>query len=84
MSIDNAYIAALSTFTDDELLKLYRWAMVNGAGGTSRTINGRSITFPSTTDLMAAINWLEGRVNAAADAAAGGGGIALVQFGEEV
>jgi hypothetical protein len=31
---------------------------------------------------MAAIGWLEGRINAAADDS--GGGIALAQFGEEV
>jgi hypothetical protein len=71
--------STLRTYTDAELLSLYRWAMANGAGGQTRTIGGRSITFPPLPDLMQAVTWLESRVNAASD---DGGGIALVQYGE--
>lgn len=75
INVDN-----LQTFTDAELLTLYRWCLANGAAGQSRSINGRNVQFPPLKDLMSAIDWLEGRINAASDSA--GGGIALVQVGQ--
>jgi hypothetical protein len=80
MAISSADIAALPDYTDAQLLKLYRWALANGAAGTSRSINGRAITFPALPSLLSAIEWLEERVQAASDGT--GGSIALVQFGE--
>ncbi len=81
MAIENSDITALPTYTDAELLKLYRWAMANGAAGTERQISGRSITFPALPDLMKAVEWLESRA-AAGGTDTTGGGIALVRFGE--
>ena len=80
MSITNADIAALPTYTDAELLSLYRWGLANNAAGQQRTINGRSVTFPTQTELLKTIEWLEGRVESAGDGE--GGNIALAQFGE--
>jgi hypothetical protein len=80
MAISNADITALPSYTDAELLKLYRSALANGWAGTSRTINGRSITFAGPKELRDTIQWLETRINDASDDA--GGGLALVQFGE--
>lgn len=76
MAID---INGIQAFTDSELLTLYRWALANNAAGQSRTIEGRSVSFPPLADLMKAVDWLESRVNA--DSATGGG-IALVSFGD--
>lgn len=79
MAISTSDIDNLPDYTDAQLLKLYRWAITNGAAGTTRSINNRSVSFPSLTEMMAAISWLEDRI-AAAD---GNGGMnALVQFGE--
>lgn len=80
MAISKDDIAALPDYTDAELLKLYRWGLANGAAGTSRTIGGRSITFPSVKDLKDMIVWLEGRVSDVVAAAAGNGGVALAVF----
>lgn len=72
-------IDSLQTFTDADLLKLYRWAMANGAAGQSRSVNGRNVQFPPLERLMKAIEWLESRV--AQEASEPGGNIALVQVG---
>ena len=81
MAISSADITALPDYTDAQLLKLYKWAMANGAAGQSRTINGRAIAFPPLADLMKAIEWLESREQAAANATTGNG-IALAKYGE--
>jgi hypothetical protein len=81
MAITSADISALPDYTDAELLKLYRWAMANGAAGQSRSINGRSVSFPSARDIMAIIGQLEARVNAAEGY---GGSVALGSFGDPV
>lgn len=78
MAITNADIAALPTYTDAELLILYRWALVNNAAGETRAINGRSVTFPSVEQLRKTIEWLEARANSAT----GGDGLALITFDE--
>lgn len=82
MPISNADIAALPTYTDAELLVLYRSAFANGWGGTSRTINGRSITFPEPGKLLDIIERLEARV-VAADATYSEG-IVLVELGRAI
>jgi hypothetical protein len=82
MAISNADITALPDYTDSELLKLYRSALANGWAGTSRTINGRSITFAGPKELRDTIEWLEERINA--DSTDASGGIALVRYGERV
>ncbi len=75
MAID---VQSIQSFTDDELLKLYRWALANNAAGQSRTIEGRSVSFPPLDQLMKAVDWLESRVNTSEN----GGGVALAQFGD--
>jgi hypothetical protein len=77
MAISNADIAALPTYTDAELLILYRWALANGAAGTTRAINGRSVTFASVDELRKSIEWLESRVNSSSN-----DGMALITFDE--
>jgi len=78
MAITSADIAALPAYTDAELLLLYRWALANGAAGQSRTINGRSISFPNVNDIMAAIDWLQQKTNVAA----GDDGVVLLETNE--
>lgn len=80
MAISSADITALPDYTDAQLLKLYRWAMANGAAGESRSMNGHSITFPAIDKLRETIEWLEQRVNV--DAASGDGGDVVVVYGE--
>jgi hypothetical protein len=75
MAID---VENIQEFTEADLLKLYRWAMANNAAGQTRSIDGRSVSFPPLESLMKAIGWLESRVNATEQ----GGGIALVEFSE--
>jgi hypothetical protein len=72
MAID---ISSLQTFSDSDLLKLYRWALATGAAGQSRTISGRSISFPNPKDLMDLIERLEARTST-------DGGSALGVFGD--
>jgi len=78
MAIDTS---AIQEFSDAEMLKLYRWALATGAAGTTRSVAGRSITFPGVAEIRATIEWLEKR---AASEAAGqeGMGILLAGFGE--
>lgn len=82
MAITNADIAALPTYTDPELLHLYRSALANGWGGTSRTIGGRSITFAEPDKLLDLIERLESRITTADTDP--GDGIVLVEFGRPV
>lgn len=57
ISIDN-----LQTFTDAELLILYRHAFATGAAGEERQLgDGRRLRFPPIDKLMKAIEWLEAR-----------------------
>lgn len=75
MAID---ISSIQTFTDAQLLILYRWALANNAAGQTRTIEGRTVAFPPLDQLMKAVDWLEGRENAVS-----GGGIAEAQFNDQ-
>ena len=57
-------VANLPTYTDAEMLTVYRWALVNGAAGTTRTVQGRSVTFPAANVMMDIIRELELRLAA--------------------
>lgn len=76
MAISTSDISALPDYADSDLKKLYRWALANGAAGTTRSINGRSVTFPSVTDILKVLAWAE------SDVESNGGNIALAQFRE--
>lgn len=78
MAISSSDISGLPDYTDSELIRLYKWALANGAAGTTRSINGRSVSFPSVKDIRETIEWLEARSNAASN-----DGIALITFDEE-
>jgi hypothetical protein len=68
-------VNSLSTYTDQDLLTIYRWALANGAAGQTREINGRSMSFPPAAVILGEIiPALEMRL-----AAANGGTTALVQ-----
>lgn len=55
----------VQTFTDAELLVLYRHALATGAAGEERQMgDGRRIRFPSIAEIRETIEWLENRVNA--------------------
>lgn len=80
MAISTTTIDGLPDYTNAQLLKLYRWGLANNAAGQTRNVGGTSIAFPSVSDMLKAISYLEGGVDAAdADT---NGGIALVQYGE--
>lgn len=80
MAITSSDIAALPTYTDTELLKLYRWALANGAAGTERSIAGRAIKFPDVETIFATIERLEQRIAETANTE--GAGIVLGEFGD--
>lgn len=58
-------VATLPDYSDADVLKVYRWALVNNAAGETRTINGRSITFPAADKIMEIIGLIEMRIQAA-------------------
>lgn len=47
---------ALPDWTDAELVKIYRHAIAQGWAGTTRSINGRSVTFPPIESMMKVID----------------------------
>jgi hypothetical protein len=67
----------LAVYTDQDLLTIYRWGLANGAAGTTRTIQNRSVTFPPAKDMLDIITQLENRI-----AASTGRMIALADFGQ--
>jgi len=73
-------VSNIQSFTDEELLKLYRWALATGSAGTTRTISGRSIQFPDVKAIRETIQWLESRIQVSTTG--DGGDIALGEFGE--
>lgn len=78
MAID---VSSVQTFTDAQLLVLYRNALAAVTVGQSYSINGRSMTRADLPEIRETIDWLEARIQNAA-ATDSGGGIAIVQFGE--
>lgn len=79
MSLSSSDISALTDWTDAEILKAYRQAMITGAFRTTYTIGGRMLQIPDAATVMKVIGWLEGRINAAGEQ---GGDTALIVFGE--
>jgi hypothetical protein len=75
MAID---ISSIQTFTDSELLILYRWGLANNAAGQTKSINGRSVSFPPVEEMRRTVDWLESRIQA--DASTEGANIALIAF----
>lgn len=57
---------SVQTFTDTELLNLYRLALAKIAAGQSYQMNGRMLTNADLKDVREQIDWLEARINAAA------------------
>jgi hypothetical protein len=82
MAISSADIAGLPDYTDAELLKMYRWALINNAAGQTRSIAGRTVQFPTADEIRKTIQWLEDRVAAASNAV--GGNMALGAFEDPV
>lgn len=76
MSIDTS----VQTFTDTELLNLWRLAYAKISVGQSYSMNGRMMTYANLSEVQKQIEWLEARV----DIALGNDGNALAQFGEAV
>lgn len=78
MAID---VDSIQSFTEAELLKLYRWAFAMNAAGQTRTTNdGRTVSFPPLPELIKAIEWLEARAIADDNS---GGGIVEVWFSDQ-
>lgn len=77
----NIPIAQLQTFSDTDLLAIYRYALANGAFRQEVTINGRTLRVPDAKTCRETIAWLEVRIQDDANAASGeGGNVAVVTF----
>lgn len=57
-------IANVQTFTDAELLTLYRNAMAQLAVSESTTINGRTVRRSQLPQIRETLEWLERRIDA--------------------
>ncbi len=68
-------------WTDADLLAAYRYCLATGAFGQSRSINGRSVSFPSADEVRKTIGWLEQRI---ATASATNPGVAYARFDDPV
>lgn len=77
MAITGTDVDALPVLTNEQRVKLWLWALDNGAAGQTRTINGRSVSFPSSEEMRKNIEWFESRSNADAN-----DGRALITFNE--
>ena len=74
-------VSQLTTYSDADLLTIYRWALANGAAGQTRSVQGRSITFPSTKDIWDTITRLEHRIQDDANILSGqSGNVSVVTF----
>jgi hypothetical protein len=74
-------ISKIQSFTDQDLLTVYRYALATGGFRKSYTINGKIFEVPDAKTVMDTINWLEQRIEDASNGPAGGN-IALAQFNE--
>lgn len=72
-------VANLNTYTDAEILKVLRSALVDAAIAQSYSINGRNLSRLNATQLQSLIEIYEARVEAASTTT--GGHIATVKFG---
>jgi hypothetical protein len=57
-----AKIVATDTWTNQELLDLYREALVELSVAQSTTLRGKTVTRASIPDILKMISWLEKRV----------------------
>jgi hypothetical protein len=74
-------VAQLPTYSDSDLLTIYRWALANGAAGTTRNIGGNMISFPPTDKVISTIAWLEQRIQDDANQISGqSGNVSVVVF----
>lgn len=81
MSISTAQIAAVPDYTDAEMVKMLRAAIIGVTVAGSYTMpTGVQVTRANLKDLMTALEMFEARVNASEE----GNGIALIQLGERV
>jgi hypothetical protein len=72
----------IQTFTDAELLKLYRKALADIAvGGQGYGLSGRTLTRADLGDIIDVIEKLEGRIEEESNTE-GGGSVVLAQFGD--
>lgn len=69
----------VQAFTDAELLLLYRQCLAKIAIGQTYQLNGRMMTYADLKEVREMIEWIEARVEAAADDT---GGLGLAGFGE--
>lgn len=72
-----AKLTATATWTDAEILALYREALVELSVAQSTTLRGKTVTRASIPHIKDMITWLESRVNAAAN----NGGVVLARHG---
>jgi hypothetical protein len=56
------------TYTDEELLALYRQALAELSVAQSTVLRGKTVTRASIPHIKEMIVWLEGRINAASGA----------------
>lgn len=52
------------TYSDQELLDLYRQGIAEGSAGQTRTVRGKTITYPSLREMWALVKELEMRIAA--------------------
>jgi hypothetical protein len=77
-----AQIDAMDDYTDAQLLKLYRAALVAIAENQSYTVSGRTLTRADGDFVKSMIDWLEDRIEQTT--AGEQGGNVLVKYGERV
>lgn len=80
MAITTSQIDDLPDYTDAQIVKMLKAAVVAVSTGQSVTVMGRTVSRANLAELRETLEFFENRVNAAEE----GGGTALVQFGERV
>ena len=71
----------MASITDTAMLVLYNEALQRVALGQSYQIGGRMLSRADISEIRQTIEWLERRINAAADPV---GGLGLVRFEDQV
>ncbi len=80
MAADDIDVSSIQTFTDAQLLAIYRNAYAHVAFGKSVTIAGRIWIAADEEFLRKQIDWLEARINVSGDTT---GGIARITLTDE-
>jgi hypothetical protein len=70
----------LATYTDEEMVKIYRCAVANMAMGQTRRADGKEITFADVEKMLKVLNEFEARIARAGDES---GGVALGIIGRQ-